>query len=308
VAASAVMAHFITRPRPLGHVPGSALGTLIDDVQFRAEDGVTLHGWYFGHPAPRAAIALGHGFGMTRADLVELARGLRERGYAVLLFDFRAHGGSEGRRSSIGYHEARDVVAAARFLHGQRELAGCRIGVLGMSMGAAAAIIATAQEPVIEAVVADSGFTSLQAIVVGGLRLLYRLPAFPFAPLIVRFGEILIGARLGAMRPIDHIARIAPRPVLIVHGERDRLIPVAEAHALHAAARQPVELWIVPDSGHARAASKVAEEYLRRVDEFFSDALASTGAESPTAVGTRAKGAHAPPSPPSRTGYAVVSC
>ena len=193
------------------------------------------------------------------------------------------------------------MVAAARFLRRQPELAGCRIGALGMSMGAAAAIIAAAQEPVIEAVVADSGFTSLRAIVVGGLRLLYRLPAFPFAPLIVRFGEVLIGARIGAMRPIDFIARIAPRPVLIVHGERDRLIPIAEAHALYAAARQPVELWIVPDSGHARAASKAAEEYLRRVDRFFGDALGGTGTEVP------AKGAHAPQSPPSRTEFVVVA-
>jgi fermentation-respiration switch protein FrsA (DUF1100 family) len=273
VVASAVMAHVITRPRRLGQVPGRVIGALVDDVRFRAEDGVTLHGWYFGHPAPKAAIALGHGFGMTRANLVELARGLRERGYAVLLFDFRAHGGSEGRRSSIGYHEARDMVAAARWLRRRPALAGCRIGALGVSMGAAAAIIAAGREPLIEAVVADSGFTSLRAIVVGGLRVLYRLPAFPFAPLIVRFGELLVGARLGVMRPIDSIGRIAPRPVLIVHGERDRLIPVAEAHALLGAAGEPVELWIVPDCGHARAVSKVGEEYLRRVDWFFEGAL-----------------------------------
>ncbi|MFN8539809.1 MAG: alpha/beta hydrolase [Thermomicrobiales bacterium] len=147
VAAAAVMAHFITRARPLGHAPGSALGTLIDDVRFRADDGVTLHGWLFGHPAPRGAIALGHGFGMTRVDLVDLARALRERGYAVLLFDFRAHGGSEGRRSSIGYHEARDVVAAARYLRRRPELAGCGIGALGMSMGAAATVIGGCDQP-----------------------------------------------------------------------------------------------------------------------------------------------------------------
>ncbi|MFN8515835.1 MAG: alpha/beta hydrolase [Chloroflexia bacterium] len=278
VAAAAVMAHFITRARPLGHAPGSALGTLIDDVRFRADDGVTLHGWLFGHPAPRGAIALGHGFGMTRVDLVDLARSAARAGYAVLLFDFRAHGGSEGRRSSIGYHEARDVVAAARYLRRRPELAGCGIGALGMSMGAAATVIAAARGAGDRgAVVADSGFTSLESIVVGGLRVLYRLPAFPFAPLIVRFGELLLGARIREMRPIDHIGRIAPRPLLIVHGERDRLIPVAEGHALFAAAGESAELWVVPEVGHARAAGKVAEEYVRRVDAFFGAALGGGG-------------------------------
>ncbi|MFN8540883.1 MAG: hypothetical protein U0232_25815 [Thermomicrobiales bacterium] len=63
VAAAAVMAHFITRARPLGHAPGSALGTLIDDVRFRADDGVTLHGRLFGHPAPRGRLRSGMGLG-----------------------------------------------------------------------------------------------------------------------------------------------------------------------------------------------------------------------------------------------------
>ena len=273
VAASAYMAHHITRSRPLAHAPGRALGTLIDDVRFRAADGVTLHGWYFGHPTPKAALALGHGFGMTRADLIDLARALRDLGYAVLLFDFRAHGGSEGRRSTIGHHEARDMVAAARALRRRPELADCRIGALGMSMGATAAIVAAAHEPLIEAVVADSAFASLGSIVAGGLRLLYRLPAFPLAPLIVRCGEALVGARIGENRAIEHIARIAPRPLLLIHGDRDRLVPVADAHALHAAAEHPKDLWIAHDTGHARASSKHPAEYLARVDRFFADAL-----------------------------------
>ena len=276
VAASAYMAHHITKPRPLGHPPGRDLGTLIDDVRFRTVDGVTLHGWYFGHPAPKAALALGHGFGMTRADLIDLARALQGLGYAVLLFDFRAHGGSEGRRSTIGYHEARDMVAAARSLRRRPELAGCRIGALGMSMGATAAIVAAAQEPLIAAVVADSAFASLGSIVAGGLRLLYRLPAFPLAPLIVRFGEALVGARIGENRAIDYVSRLTPRPLLLIHGDRDRLVPVADAHALHAAAGRPSDLWIAPDTGHARAFAHHPGDYLARVDRFFADALVSS--------------------------------
>lgn len=276
VALSAYMAHAITRPRPVGQVAGARLGSLVEDVAFRAADGVALHGWYFGHPAPKAAITLGHGFGATRADLLDLARALRDRGYAVLAFDFRAHGGSAGRRSTIGFHEARDVVAAARYLAGRPELAGRRIGALGLSMGAAATLIAAAEEPLIAAVVADSGFATLGTIVAGGLRLLYRLPAFPFGPLIVRFGEALTGARIGEHRPIAHVARIAPRPLLIIHGADDALTPVEHARRLYAAAREPKELWIVPETGHCAAYFTDREPYVARVAGFFARGLGAT--------------------------------
>ncbi len=285
VVVGAYMAHAITRPRPRTHAPGSALGALIDDVRFRTVDGVTLHGWYFGHPAPRAAIALCHGFGMPRDQLIDLARALRDRGYAILLFDFRAHGGSEGRRSTIGYHEARDVVAAARYLHRHPALDGCRIGVLGMSMGASATLIAAADEPLIAAVVADSGFATLGSIVNGGLRLLYRLPPFPFAPLIVSFGQLLVGARISLNRPIDHVARLAPRPLLIIHGAQDRLIPVGDGHALHAVAGHPKELWIVQAVGHVNAYGAYMDEYLTRVDHFFTAALVAAPATATQPVG-----------------------
>src|SRR3954466_5177647 len=144
----------------------------VEDITFRTGDGLTIHGWYLPHDAPRAAIVIAHGFGMSRVELLDLARGLRARGHAILLFDFRAHGASEGTRSTIGYHEAHDVAAAAHFLHDRPELAGRAGGALGPPMGAVAAILAAAEEPLIAAVVADSAYATLGAIAVGGLRLL----------------------------------------------------------------------------------------------------------------------------------------
>jgi uncharacterized protein len=123
-------------------------------------------------------------------------------------------------------------------------------------------------------VVADSGFATLTSIVNGGLRLLYRLPPFPFAPLIVAFGQLLVGARISLNRPIAHVARLAPRPLLIIHGDQDRLIPVGDGHALHAAAGHPKELWIAPGAGHVQTFGQDTDAYLARVDRFFAAALA----------------------------------
>jgi fermentation-respiration switch protein FrsA (DUF1100 family) len=274
LAASAYFAHRITSPRRIMPIAAHEIAPEVEDITFRTGDGLTIHGWYLPHDAPRDAIVIAHGFAMNRVELLDLARGLRARGHAILLFDFRAHGASEGTRSTIGYHEAHDVAAGAHFLHERPELAGRAVGALGLSMGAVATIFATAEEPLIAAVVADSAYATLGAVAVGGLRLLYRLPAFPFAPLVVRFCELFTRTRIGVVSAVATIGAIAPRPLLLIHGEADRLIPVANAHDLYAAAREPKELWLIPGIDHARAFHHAQEEYLRRLDAFFTAALA----------------------------------
>ncbi|HEX6740107.1 MAG TPA: alpha/beta fold hydrolase, partial [Vicinamibacteria bacterium] len=214
VAGSATVAHILTRPRRLRAVAVREIDEGVEEVTFRTDDGLTLRGWYLPSQAPRDAIVICHGFAMNRHELLDLARALRERGHAVLLFDFRAHGASEGARSTIGYREADDIRAAVAHLCDRPELAGRRIGAAGISMGAAAALLAAAREPAIAAVVADSSFATLRGIAADGLRALARrpvryvptpklpavlaprlralarLPAL-YAPLVVRFGELL---------------------------------------------------------------------------------------------------------------------
>lgn len=276
LTASAMMGHSITQPRRLRVVAACEIDATVEEVTFRTEDGLTLQGWYLTPPPParpRDAIVVCHGFAMNRGELLDLARGLRDRGHAVLLFDFRAHGGSEGARSTIGVREADDICAALAFLRARPELAGRRIGAAGISMGAAATLLAAARFPAIEAVVADSSFATLHDIAASGLRLLYRLPAFPFAALTVRFGELFTRTRIRLNRPIDAVGAIAPRPLLLIHAAADQLIPVADAHALYAAAGEPKELWIVPGLPHAYTFIDRPDEYVRRLDAFFTRAL-----------------------------------
>ncbi|HET8630589.1 MAG TPA: alpha/beta fold hydrolase [Thermomicrobiales bacterium] len=273
LATSAVMGHTITRPRRVAVLAARDLEPDLEEVTFRTADGLALSGWYLPAARPRDAVIICHGFAMSRNELLDLARGLRARDHAVLLFDFRAHGASAGDRSTIGYREATDIVAAVDFLRARPELAGRRIGVAGVSMGAAAAIQAAAREPRIAAVVADSSFAALDDVAANGIRLLYRLPRYPFAPLVIRFGELFCRTPIGLNRPIGAIGRIAPRPLLLIHCASDRLVPLTEARLLYAAAGEPKELWVVPDLDHACASLGLREDYLDRLDAFFSGAL-----------------------------------
>lgn len=243
------------------------------DVSFPSSDGVLLHGWFL--PATGAAdlIVLCHGYAMSRLETQELAQALNARGHHVLLFDFRAHGRSEGRFTSLGYHEVHDLLGAVAYLKTRPEYTPGRLGVLGLSMGAVTAILAAARCPAIAAVVADSSFAALDHIVAQGVQQTLRLPITALARCVVRLGELAIGLRAAAVRPLDAVAQIAPRPLLIIHGGADRLVPVAEAQALYAAAGEPRELWTVPGADHVQGRFVAPEAYLARVDEFFGSHL-----------------------------------
>lgn len=275
---SATFAHIVTRPRHLRAIPPRAIDQTVEEITFRTADGLTLHGWYAAHAAPRDVVIICHGFAMSRHELLDLALALRARGHAVLLFDFRGHGTSGGSRTTIGLHEASDIIAAIDHLGTRPELAGVPLGVAGISMGAAAALLAAAREPRIGAVSADSSFAALAETAVGSLRARCHPLARPFSPLVIRFAELLVRAQIGINRPVDAIAALGSRPVLIIHDSTDTFIPVRNAAALYAAARGPKELWIKAGLGHASLWACCADEYVGRLDQFFSATLGAASA------------------------------
>jgi fermentation-respiration switch protein FrsA (DUF1100 family) len=202
------------------------------------------------------------------------ARALMDAGFSVLAFDFRNWGESARRgRVTFGHREVADVLAAVALVArcaGPRH----RIGVAGLSMGAAAAIFAAAQTRRIDAVVADSSYARLDG---AAERLARRVGGRAGATAwrgVKRFAERFIGAPLASIAPVEAIAAISPRPVLIIHGGRDRLTDVEDALALHEACGEPKALWIVEGAGHAMTRRIGIEAYDRRVAAFFQAHLA----------------------------------
>ncbi len=223
-----------------------------------------------------ATIILCHGLPGDKRDMGGLARALMDAGFGVLAFDFRSWGESGRGPVTFGRRETQDVLGAVRFVQHRRAEPIPHIGVVGLSMGAAAAIMAAAETPAIEAVVADSSYARLdQAVdrVVGRFwgPLAALTPASAW-----RLGERLIGAPLATVSPVAAIAGISPRPVLIIHGVKDRLIDVRDAHALYRACGDPKTLWIIEEAGHARTRRVGVEEYDRRIIRFFRQHLTGT--------------------------------
>ena len=282
--ASALIFYYFTRARGVWGTSEPPLG-VAEEVVFRsAEDGTAINGWYFRArgAGPGAAVVLCHGAWTGRRQCLPLALALHRAGFHVLAFDFRAHGASGGTRITLGYHEASDIIGAVGFLAGRPEVARGQIGVVGISMGAAAAIRAAARCPAIAAVVADSAFASF----VDALRYaFYRvgwLPSRPLAALTLRWARWRVRADPHRFRPVDVVGQIAPRPLLIIHGQDDALVPVRHARQLYRAAGEPKALWILPGVRHARARLDYPDEYLSRVERFLRAAL-SAGAPAPPA-------------------------
>jgi fermentation-respiration switch protein FrsA (DUF1100 family) len=140
-------------------------------------------------------------------------------------------------------------------------------------LGAATAIRAAARSTCPKAVVAESAFTSLEDEVASSFRAFSGLPAFPFAPLTVAFAQWQTGRRISEVRPSDDIPSIAPRPVFIIHGIDDDLIPAEQGLRLYEAASEPKELWMVDGMGHGSALEILPDEYEKRVIGFFDKAL-----------------------------------
>lgn len=250
-------------------------GLPTDEVTFQAADGVRLVAWLARAAAAGPAVVVLHGHGGNRHTSLAYASFLYPD-FTLLLPDLRGHGESEGRHTSVGYLERQDVIGGAAFL---REQGYGPIGVLGVSMGGATAILAAAESPLIEVVVADSSFAALRNAVRESARmrgypgLLLR----PWAYLSCRTAAWRLRYPMRLGDPLSVVASVAPRPLLLIHGEQDSLILAENARSLYAAAGEPKELWMLPGVEHARAIEENGDAYRERVLEFFRRWLLRSG-------------------------------
>jgi dipeptidyl aminopeptidase/acylaminoacyl peptidase len=254
-----------------------------EEVTFTsADDAIRISGWFFAAPGapPAPAIVMCHGIWTGRRECLPLALRFRAAGYNVLCFDFRAHGQSGGRFTSVGHRETNDVVGAVEYLQRRPEVDTSRIGVIGFSMGAAATIQAAARSPEIAAVVADSAYAAFLDAAKYSFSLVTRVPHFPMAPIAMRWAKWIANVDANQLRPLDVIGRIAPRPILIAHGALDEIVPVRHARMLFKAAGEPKELWIAPDAHHVGARDTDPDTYFLKVEGFFRQALGVSPTEA----------------------------
>ncbi|HVB22491.1 MAG TPA: alpha/beta fold hydrolase [Ktedonobacteraceae bacterium] len=277
------------RPKAITKTPAD-LGLSYRDVNFVSrENQLQLSGWFIpgilanGQLTADRTIIMVHGLGSNRAaleaGLLDLSAELARQGFAVLAFDMRGQGKSSRAPISMGYFEQFDVLGAIDFLRSgplpYPELGRpCAIGGWGISMGASAMLLAAAREPAIHGVVADCAFAAFVPLIQRDLK----VPNI-IIPGMTKAMFLLYDIDYYAIRPVDVVASIAPRPLLFIQSGTDSVVPpwnmklLADAASTTTDAR--VETWQVPEADHIQAYHVMGTAYVKRVVTFFTTALDS---------------------------------
>lgn len=244
-----------------------------DRVEFETSDGILLKAWLIPAQSPTdKTILLCHGWGDNKGDLLQHTHFLARR-FNLFMPDFRQHGESRGSLSTVGCLEARDIEAALEFLKNARPSWSASPGIFGLSMGAAIALWAAARHPRIKAVAIEAPFASFNEVVAQWMKNKTHLPYFPTAWLTLLVARLRLGEDPEPYSPIYQISKISPRPLLAVAGELDRLMPLSVVRKLFDRAKEPKELWIIPEATHGKCEEKAGAEYHNRLTDFFAKHL-----------------------------------
>lgn len=276
LAVCTIAATMVTTPRRLA-VPAPPAGAVsFAPVQFPARGGdVQIAAWYLTRAGATQAIVLAHGKDSNRATEFQgrfpaFAVALHNAGFVILMIDTRGHGASGDANFSFGLDERRDLLGGVDYLVAQG-FAPAKIGLLGVSMGAAAAIGAMHDEPALGALVADCSYAEIEPLLQMHWATASKLPDV-FLPGTLAMGRFVLGKDLTTADPVFEIDDLAARPVLIIHGAADAFTPPDQGRAL-AAANPQASYWEVPGARHAGSYTAMPDEYVRRVVAFFGASL-----------------------------------
>lgn len=247
----------LAAPRVPHHMDPSALGLGFETLRIGTENGKSLHAWFISapvrvgvadadaasaaaaaereadvSPAAAPAVVVMHGWGGNAALMLPLARPLHAAGYATLFVDARCHGASDDDTFASLPRFAEDTEHAFAWLAAQPGVDAARIALLGHSVGAGAVLFAATRTPQVAAVVSVAAFSHPAAMMRRWLAA-KRIPERPVGRYILDYVQKTIGHRFDDIAPLSTIGRIH-RPVLLVHGEDDEVVPIDEAHQIFA--------------------------------------------------------------------------
>jgi len=295
LAGIATTSHFHFPDPNDGKTP-KTYGLEFQAIEFRASDGIGLKGWYVPAAAPaRGTIVYVHGHNRTRVEMLPEAAFGHGLGYNGLLFDLRHQGASEGKVTSVGYWERLDVEAAVKDAL-TRERAARPVIVWGISMGAAAGLLAAADSPDVDAVISDSAFLNFSELIRHHYYLFRgfarrrwwwfpTLPGFPIVDEVTYWSAWRAGFRPSDFDLEKAVDKINPRPILFVAVEGDQRMPPSYARTLDADATSPLkQLVVLPGTRHGEGFNSATAQYQDAVKRFLANL--ETSAQGARATGS----------------------
>jgi uncharacterized protein len=241
-------------------------------VEIKSEDGLKLKARFLKNDQPSGkAVILAHGYKGNSEQMPGITKFYYEQGYDILKPDARGHGLSEGDYIGYGWHDRKDYVQWSEFL---AEKAGADVIFLhGFSMGAATVLMASGEKlpEQVKGIIADSGYTTVLEELSHQLKYLYNLPAFPVMQVTSVITNIRAGYTFAEASALDSVEKNR-LPLLIIHGDKDALVPTEMGKRIFEIAKSDKELWIVPGAGHTEAYTIAEQEYQEKLKAFWTKA------------------------------------
>lgn len=251
------------------HLTPDQLRLAYEDVEFASRDGTRLHGWFLpAVGAPRGTIVYFHGNAENVSTHIAAIHWLPAAGYQVFIFDYRGYGRSLGKEDMHGVHL--DGQAALDYVGQRADVDPAGIVVFGQSLGGAIAIYSAASSGVpVRAVVVESAFSSYRAIFREKLADFFLTWPLQW-PLSLAVTD--------RYSPLTALERLKDVPVLVIHGDQDRIVPVQHARRLYAAAGKDRELWIIEGGAHIAAFTEFQADYRPRLRAYLARHLDAAAA------------------------------
>lgn len=255
--------------------PKTEAGFDFEDISFPARNGQTLRGWLVpsDQPADLAIVTL-HGAGGNRQSYFDQLPMLHELGADVLMFDARENGLSDGSGRGIGLavREAEDALAAVEEM---RRRGHKTVLAYGCSLGGSAAIIAAARDSSIDGIIVEASLSSFEDFVadkanrrLGKLGLNANWATSIWGRAVVAMSRWRMGLD-DYVRPEDVIDKIAPRPILLMHGGQDPWVIEAHADRLVERSNQTADYWLIEEADHCHGYNVREAEYRARMITFI---------------------------------------
>ena len=253
--------------RPAQHQIGNPPPDLqAESIRLSTGTGGHVAGWFSAGTPGTGAVLLLHGVRGDRLAMLERALFLHRAGFSTLLIDLPAHGESSGERITFGKREGAGVQAALAYL--ARRLPGERVGVMAVSLGAAATVLENPQ-PAPAALVLESMYPTIEEALKDRLALHLGAWARALSPLLLWQLPWRTGVSAADLRPVDKIGHMHS-PLLLISGAKDQHTTLAETERLFAAAAEPKTLWIVDGAAHVDLHHFDRAVYEARVGEFLT--------------------------------------
>jgi len=260
-----LIGNHLTKPHPkeIGSIPNDLKNTR--EVSFPSKSGSQLSGWFLEAKQGKGGVLLLHGVKSNRLQMLNRAKFLQKAGYDVLLFDFQAHGESRGEQITFGYLESLDAKSAFDYL--QDRLCNPSVGVIGVSLGGASALLGDVKLKA-KVLILEGVYPTIEEAIENRLKIYLGSVGTYFTSLLTLQLKPRLEIGVDDLKPIEEL-KYVKGAVMIIAGANDKRTTLKESKKMFAEAKEPKELWIVEGAGHVDFDKVNKDKYKKKVLDFL---------------------------------------